>query len=98
MAVTVEIEQPQLLADLVERLASVGCMALAIGDRSCRVVYPGAVDAAEEWIEIRFFVRAWQSSRGVRLTLSPARAPAPVVEVAYGAAARSSGFSIKPCS
>jgi hypothetical protein len=97
VAVTVEMDGTELLGDLVERLATVGCMVLTIDDRSCRIVHPGATDPAEEWSEIRFFLRAWESSRGVRVKVRPGRVPAPRVED-YGPAARSSGFSIRPCS
>jgi hypothetical protein len=99
MGVTVEIERPELLPDLVSSLAASGCMTSAVDERVCRVVHIGAHDAAEELQELRFFLRAWQVRHDVTVTLRPesstGAAAAPIV---YGAAARSNGFSINPCS
>jgi hypothetical protein len=67
-----EIQTPALLPALLERLEANGCETLAIGDRIGHVVQPDAVDAAEEWCEVRFFVRAWGASQGgVEVTLRP---------------------------
>jgi hypothetical protein len=68
----VEITTPELLPDLVRRLAEHGCMTHAIDDRVCRIVHLGAADPDEEWHEVRFFVRAWQARHGVEATFSPA--------------------------
>jgi len=99
MGVTVEIAQPELLTDLVNSLAASGCLTSAVDDRICRVVHMGAHDAAEELTELRFYLRAWQARRGAEVTVrtepAPPEEPVPLV---YGAAARSNGFSIKPCS
>ena len=98
MGVTVEIETPELMPDLVGRLAANGCLTSTIDERACQVVHIRAVDAHEEWHELRFFLRAWQARHGVGATLRPARAPAGTTRWDYGVAARSSGFSISPCS
>jgi hypothetical protein len=71
LGVTVEIETPALLPDLIGRLAASGCMTNTVDDRVCRVVHLHAVDAVEEWYEIHFFLRAWQAHHGVEATLRP---------------------------
>ena len=98
MGVTFQIETPELMHDLVGRLAASGCLTSAIDERACQVVHTRALDAREEWHELRFFLRAWQARHGVEATLRPARAPAGTTRWNYGVAARSSGFSINPCS
>jgi hypothetical protein len=98
MGVTFEIDSPELMPDLVGRLSASGCLTSAVGERACRVAHMRAVDAREEWHELRFFLRAWQARHGVEATLRPARAPAGSTSWDYGVAARSSGFSINPCS
>jgi hypothetical protein len=50
-------------------------MTRAIDDRACRVVHVRAVDAAEEWNELRFFLRAWQARHGVEVSLRPDQTP-----------------------
>ena len=71
MGVTVEIAAPGLLPELVGRLSANGCMTRAMDERVCRVVHLQAVDAAEEWYELRFFLRAWEVENGVEVTLRP---------------------------
>ena len=71
MGVTVEIATPGLLPELVGRLSAHGCMTRALDERVCRVVHLHAVDAAEEWYELRFFLRAWEVRNGVGVTLRP---------------------------
>jgi hypothetical protein len=72
VGVMLEIKKPSLLPDLVERLTACGCVIRKIGDRVCHVVHPGASDAAEEWQEVHFFLRAWQAKNGgVEVTLRP---------------------------
>lgn len=67
-----EIETPSLLPELVERLAATGCVTRTIDDCVCHVVHPAAADAAEEWVEVHFFLRAWQAKNGgVEITLRP---------------------------
>jgi hypothetical protein len=71
MGVTIEIAAPGLLPDLVVELSANGCMTRAMDERVCRVVHLHAVDAAEEWYELRFFLRAWEVRNGVEVTLRP---------------------------
>jgi hypothetical protein len=67
-----EIQTPSLLPELVERLTATGCVTRTIDDRVCHVVHPAAADAAEEWVEVHFFLRAWQAKNGgVEITLRP---------------------------
>jgi hypothetical protein len=67
----VEIATPELLPDLIRRLSEHRCLAHAVGDRVCRIVHLDAHDPAEEWHEVRFFVRAWQARHGVEAKVSP---------------------------
>ena len=72
MGVMLEIEKPSLLPELLEQLTATGCVTRAIDDRVCHVVHPDARDAAEEWQEVHFFLRAWQAKNGgVEVTLRP---------------------------
>jgi hypothetical protein len=67
-----EIQTPSLLPELLERLAASGCVTRPIDDRVCHVVQPSALDAAEEWQEVQFFLRAWGAKNGgVEVTLRP---------------------------
>jgi hypothetical protein len=67
-----EIQTPALLPALVERLTANGCVTRSIDQHVCHVVHPAAVDAAEEWQEVQFFLRAWQASNGgVEVVLRP---------------------------
>jgi len=67
-----EIEKPSLLPELVARLTATGCVTRTIDDRVCHVVHTAASDAAEEWQEVHFFLRAWTAKNGgVEVTLRP---------------------------
>jgi hypothetical protein len=72
VGVLLEIQTPSLLPELVQRLTATGCVTRAIDDRVCHVVHPAAIDAAEEWQEVHFFLRAWQARNGgVEVILRP---------------------------
>jgi hypothetical protein len=72
LGVMLEIQSPALLPELVERLTATGCVTRTIDDRVCHIVHPAAIDAAEEWLEVHFFLRAWQAKNGgVEVTLRP---------------------------
>jgi hypothetical protein len=71
VGVTIEIAEPGLLPELVERLSEHGCTTHPVDERVCHVVHVDATDAAEEWYELRFFLRAWQAARGVEVVLRP---------------------------
>lgn len=64
LGLMLEIKTPALLPELVKHLAASGCVTRPVDDRVCHVVHLEAVDATEEWNEIRFFLRAWQASQG----------------------------------
>jgi len=72
VGVMLEIQKPSLLPQLVERLNANGCVTRKIDARVCHVVHPEAADAAEEWQEVHFFLRAWTAKNGgVEVTLRP---------------------------
>jgi hypothetical protein len=71
VGVTVEIAKPGLLPELLDHLAASGCTTSPVDDCACRVVHVDAVDAAEEWYELHFFLRAWQAHHGVAVSLRP---------------------------
>jgi hypothetical protein len=71
LGVTVEIAKAGLLSDLVNHLAASGCMTSPVDDCACRVVHVQASDAAEEWYELTFFLRAWQARHGVNVNVRP---------------------------
>jgi hypothetical protein len=71
MTVTIEIAQPGLLPELVERLSEHGCTTHPVDECVCQVVHVDATDAAEEWYELRFFLRAWEVAHGVEVVLRP---------------------------
>jgi len=73
MPVMIEIGSPELVPELAAAFAAGGCVVHLTGGGRCSVLHPDAIDAAEEWAEIRFFLRAWQASLGVRASLSPER-------------------------
>jgi hypothetical protein len=57
---TVEITRSDLLSDLIETLARSGCQAKRTAATACRVVHPLASSEHEAWVELAFFLRAWQ--------------------------------------
>jgi hypothetical protein len=72
VGVMLEIQKPSLLPELVERLIANGCVTRTIDEHVCHVVHPDACDAAEEWQEVHFFLRAWTAKNGgVEVTLRP---------------------------
>jgi hypothetical protein len=72
LGVTLEITKPALLPDLVACLEENGCATRTVDHGVCHVTHAEAVDAVEEWNEVRFFVQAWQARQGgVEVTLRP---------------------------
>jgi hypothetical protein len=71
LGVIVKIAKPGLLRDLVDRLAAAGCETSQVDECACRVFHKHAVDAAEEWYELHFFLRAWQAHHGVEVSARP---------------------------
>jgi hypothetical protein len=71
MALQLELNDEALLAEIMGALARHGCLTNRITPKVCRVVYPRAADAREAWLEIGFFIRAWQVHHpGVEAVLS----------------------------
>jgi hypothetical protein len=72
MALKLELSDEKLLGELMNTLARHGCLADRIAPNMCRIVYPRAWTAREAQLELRFFVRAWQTNHpGVVAILSP---------------------------
>jgi hypothetical protein len=71
MAMKLELSDEKLLGELIGVLARHGCLADRIAPNACRIVYPRAWTAREAQLELRFFVRAWQTNHpGVTAVLS----------------------------
>jgi len=69
---TVLVDRPELLEDLILSLRRGGCPARRTGPRSCSVEHTSAVDEREARIELAFFLRAWRARHGgVRALLAP---------------------------
>ena len=64
MNVTIEIDSPQLLPQLVAGLNSGGCLTELIDKHVCRVVEPVGDDEHQALCELRFYVRAWALKHG----------------------------------
>jgi len=60
MALKLEVNDEVLLPEIMGALARNGCLTSKITPNVCRVVYPRAEDAREAWLEVEFFIRAWQ--------------------------------------
>jgi hypothetical protein len=71
MAMTIKINPSELLADLMTTLARSGCPTAPTATGVCQVRHPLASTEQEEWLEIAFFVRAWELAHpGVAATIS----------------------------
>lgn len=46
---------------LVDDLLRGGCVPARLDDETVEVIYPDAMDACEAWMELGFFLRAWQA-------------------------------------
>jgi len=69
---TVLVDRPELLEDLILSFQRDGCPARRTGPRSCSVEHASAVDEREARIELAFFLRAWRARHGgVRALLAP---------------------------
>ena len=66
-----ELSDEKLLGELMNTLVRHGCLADRIAPNVCRIVYPRAWTAREAQLELRFFLRAWQTNHpGVVAVLS----------------------------
>lgn len=71
MALRLELNDEALLVEVMGALARNGCLTNLITPKECRVVYPRASDQREAWLEVGFFIRAWQVQHpGVEAILS----------------------------
>ena len=71
MALRLELSDADFLAEIMSALSRNGCLTHRVTPKVCRVVYPRASDAREAWLEIGFFIRAWQVHHpGVQAVLS----------------------------
>ncbi len=69
---TVHIDRPDAVDELVASFRKSGCEARRTGPRSCTVEHTSAADEREARIEIAFFLRAWQARhRLARALLAP---------------------------
>jgi len=60
MALQLELSDADLLAEVMGALSRNGCLTNRVAPKVCRIVYPRASDAREAWLEVGFFIRAWQ--------------------------------------
>jgi hypothetical protein len=67
----IRLVDPERLADLQRSLQAADCTATPLEDGTLVVLHQRAVDAAEEAVELSFFLKAWE-----------ARQPGRVVELA----------------
>jgi hypothetical protein len=58
----VHLSDPRCLGTLIDDLVRSGCVPAKVDDETVEVVHPAASDADEAWAEMRFFLRAWQST------------------------------------
>ena len=71
MALQLELSDAASLSEIMGALSRNGCLTNRVTPKVCRVVYPRAEDPREAWLEIGFFIRAWQLHHpGVEAVLS----------------------------
>ena len=71
MAFQLELSDADLLAEVMGALSRNGCLTNRVTPKVCLIVYPRASDAREAWLEVGFFIRAWQIHHpGVEAILS----------------------------
>ena len=64
MSVTVTIDRPRLLPQLLAGLNAAGCLTQRISSHAFRVVPAPDVDRDAALCELRFYVRAWALRHG----------------------------------
>lgn len=60
MGLTVTVDPPELLPELVDELLRSGCIAHVVNKTTVRVVHVDARASDEAHSELLFFLRAWQ--------------------------------------
>jgi hypothetical protein len=60
----VRISEPGLMASLIETLRRGDCVLRAVREGEVDVTHPHAEDEAVARMELRFFLRAWESQHG----------------------------------
>jgi hypothetical protein len=60
-ALTVHLNRPDLVDELVTAFRTSGCAARRTGLLCCAVEHVTALDEAEARVEVTFFLRAWQA-------------------------------------
>jgi hypothetical protein len=68
-ALTVHVNRPELVDELVAAFLSSGCVARRVGPRACAVEHTAAADDHEARVEVAFFLRAWQARNHVARAL-----------------------------
>jgi hypothetical protein len=64
MSVTIEIDPPGLLPQLLSGLRAAGCLTQRVSSYACRVFPAPDVDHEAALCELRFYVRAWALRHG----------------------------------
>jgi hypothetical protein len=71
-ALTVHVNRPELVDELVTAFRSSGCAARRTGILCCAVEHDAALDEMEARVEVTFFLRAWQARhRFAHASLAP---------------------------
>ena len=69
----IEINEPHLLPQLLDRLEADGCSTESVGSHAGRVFHRDALDPHEALTEVRFFLTAWAQAHGdVAVSVRPA--------------------------
>ena len=64
VSVTIEIDPPRLLPQLLSGLRAAGCLTQRISCHACRVFPTPHLDLDTALCELRFYVRAWALRHG----------------------------------
>ena len=54
------LNRPELVAPLMQALGGLDCACTRVAENRCSVSHTPAVDQREAWVELRFFLRAWE--------------------------------------
>jgi hypothetical protein len=71
-ALTVHVNRPDLVDELIASFRRSGCAARRVGLLSCAVMHATALNEREARVEVTFFLRAWQARyRHAHASLAP---------------------------